>query len=376
MLSNAFRPASQDIALVDPPPDSISRIKFSPTSNLLAVASWDNAVRLYQVDQQGQSMMQGKLSHNAPVLDVTWTENGSHLCAAGCDNMATLYDAQTGTPQQVAQHDAPIKCVEFVNAKGTNVLATAGWDNKLKYWDIRQGQTPAMTIDLGDRAYSMDATKELMVVATANRRLKIIYPDERPEMIFKDVESPLKWQTRVVSCFPTGHTYAVGSIEGRVAIQYPKEIDDKKNYSFKCHRYDIPSGSMPGTPAVFNTATSQNSQNVFAVNTITFHKVHGTFCTGGSDGSITFWDGIGRTKVKAFTLKELNNGDSDARPPQWGTPVVSTAFNHNQEIFAYALSYDWAKGHGGAPPPGQNPTKVMLHSVKPDEVRKKDKLGR
>jgi len=36
--------------------------------------------------------------------------------------------------------------------------------------------------------------------------------------------SPLKWQTRVVSCFPQGNGFAVGSIEGRVGIQY---IDDK-----------------------------------------------------------------------------------------------------------------------------------------------------
>jgi WD40 repeat protein len=56
---------------------------------------------------------------------------------------------------------------------------------------------------------------------------------------------------------------------------------------------------MSGTPA------TSGSQNVFAVNTIDFHKVHGTFCTGGSDGSLTVWDGFGRTKVK----RELHSCD-------------------------------------------------------------------
>ena len=32
--------------------------------------------------------------------------------------------------------------------------------------------------------------------------------------------SPLKWQTRVISCFPTSTGFAMGSVEGRVAIQY------------------------------------------------------------------------------------------------------------------------------------------------------------
>lgn len=44
---------------------------------------------------------------------------------------------------------------------------------------------------------------------------------------------------------------------------------------------------------------SSGSQNVFAINAITFHKIQGTFCTGGGDGSITFWDGVARTKLKS-----------------------------------------------------------------------------
>jgi mRNA export factor len=32
-------------------------------------------------------------------------------------------------------------------------------------------------------------------------------------------ESPLKMQTRVITAFPSGDGYAVGSVEGRVAIQ-------------------------------------------------------------------------------------------------------------------------------------------------------------
>lgn len=49
---------------------------------------------------------------------------------------------------------------------------------------------------------------------------------------------------------------------------------------------------MPGSPAV------TGSQNVFPINTISFHQTQGTFCTGGGDGSLTFWDGMARTKLK------------------------------------------------------------------------------
>lgn len=42
--------------------------------------------------------------------------------------------------------------------------------------------------------------------------------------------SPLKHQTRTVACFADGASFAVGSIEGRVAIQYV--ADDKVRFSF------------------------------------------------------------------------------------------------------------------------------------------------
>jgi hypothetical protein len=54
------------------------------------------------------------------------------------------------------------------------------------------------------------------------------------------VESPLKYQHRCVSIFkdkkgaPTG--FALGSVEGRVAIQYVNVANPKDNFTFKCHR--------------------------------------------------------------------------------------------------------------------------------------------
>lgn len=365
MLSS-FRAPAKDIELSNPPTDSVSALAFSPTQDVLAVASWDNNVRLYDVNSQGQSQGKHMYSHQAPVLDLCWSKDGNYLFSAGCDNTAQMFTMSSGQTQQVAQHDAPIKCLAFADVPGAGmVLITAGWDKKLKYWNL-SSPTPIASVDLSDRAYAMDVADKLLVVATGDRQIHVINLTN-PTAIYKSIESPLKWQTRVVKCFPTGDAYAVGSVEGRVAIQYPGASDDKKNYSFKCHRYDIPVGSMPGTPAV------SGSQQVFAVNSITFHKVQGTFCTGGSDGSLTFWDGVARIKLKSFSCKELGNGDTDIRPPQFGTPIVATSFNHNHEIFAYALSYDWSKGHGGVPPQGSNITKVMLHPVKPDEVNKKPK---
>lgn len=43
-----------------------------------------------------------------------------------------MFDLSTGQSQQVAAHDAPIKCCRFVETNGNSILITAGWDKKLK----------------------------------------------------------------------------------------------------------------------------------------------------------------------------------------------------------------------------------------------------
>lgn len=57
------------------------------------------------------------------------------------------------------------------------------------------------------------------VVATAERHMCIINL-QQPSVIYKQMTSPLKWQTRTIACFPEGDGYAVGSVEGRVAMQF------------------------------------------------------------------------------------------------------------------------------------------------------------
>lgn len=49
-------------------------------------------------------------------------------------------------------------------------------------------------------------------------------------------ESPLKWQTRCVTCFNDEKGYFIGSIEGRCGVQNVDSINIGKNFTFKCHR--------------------------------------------------------------------------------------------------------------------------------------------
>ena len=133
--------------------------------------------------------------------------------------------ANSTEAQQVAAHDAPIRCVETFQYQGNNMLVTGSWDKTVKYWDLRQAQ-PAITLNLQDRVYSMDLRGEMLIVGTADRYVSVVTLGS-PGSVYKNMQSPLKWQTRTVACFTDATGYAVGSIEGRCAIQYVEEKDQK-----------------------------------------------------------------------------------------------------------------------------------------------------
>ncbi|KAI0029340.1 Poly(A)+ RNA export protein [Vararia minispora EC-137] len=338
--SSAAPAKSKDVEVVNSPPDSISSLSFSPAADFLAVGSWDNNVRIYAVGPQGQSEGKAMYGHQAPVLDVCWNKAGTQIISGGADNAARLYDVQTGQSRQVAAHDAAVKCVRSVETPQGTILATGSWDKTLKYWDLRSSQ-PVATVQLPERCYSIDAAYPLLVAATADRHLEV-FNLTNPTKAFKSSLSPLKWQTRIVSCYPTADGFAVGSVEARAAMEYTEHWCHSKCYTFRCHRKEV----------------TKAEYLVHSVNGVLFHPVQqSVFATCGSDGGVTFWDRDARTRLFSFDQQD--------------GPISSIAFNSNGAIFAYAVSYDWHKGHGGMV--SNMPNKVMLHAVTPEETRAKKK---
>ncbi|CAD6450736.1 e3fab969-e09e-4237-b40e-258803a5a4cf [Sclerotinia trifoliorum] len=336
--ANTLGDLSKDIPLNNPPEDSISDLSFSPVSEHLAVASWDKKVRIYEILSSGQSEGRALFDFEGPVFSCHWSKDGKKVVGAGADKTARVMDLESNqTVSQVAAHDQPIKAARFFTAPQTNgeMLVTGSWDNTINYWDLRT-PNPVISVNMNHKVYTLDVQKNVLVVGTAERFINIVDLN-MPDKIKKTIQSPLKWQTRVISLFPDATGFAVGSIEGRCAIQYVEDKDASMNFSFKCHR-DPPSNNMT---------------NVYSVNAISFHPIHGTFSTAGSDGTFHFWDGIAKHRLKGY--------------PSVGGTISATAFNHTGNIFAYAVSYDWSKGYSSNTP--QYPNKIMLHPVNADECK-------
>lgn len=348
-----------DFAVPNSPSDGISSLSFSSNNQFLVAGSWDKGVRCYEVavaqsggggfgqQQQAQinAQLRAQISHDEPVLCTAFTADGATVLSGGCDCQVKSWQLGQAQGTAIGKHDAPVKAVFPVQLMMQPYVLTGSWDKTIRIWDARQPR-PVRQLRLSERCFALDVRDQLMVVATADRKIAIYDLGQLTsgnEAPYRTEDSTLRHQTRCIATFPNQEGFAVGSIEGRVAVHHIKDVS--RNFAFKCHRDSKDAvGSQPPTC------------NIFAVNSIAFHNL-GTFATAGSDGIYNFWDKDSKQRLMAF------------KPA--GNSISAATFNPAGNLYAYALSYDWSRGSENYNP--ATPNNIMLHSVKKEEIQQRTK---
>ncbi|XP_038071025.1 mitotic checkpoint protein BUB3-like isoform X2 [Patiria miniata] len=293
--------------------DGISSVKFGPnTSQFLLVSSWDETVRLYDIEA---NVMRTKYNHTHAVLDCCFYDQ-THTYSAGLDHTLKTFDINTNTESVVGTHEAPVKCVEY--CPDVNVIVTGSWDQTVKLWDPR---TPcnAGSFSQPDKVYTMAVSGDRLIVGTAGRKV-LVWDLRNMGYVQQRRDSSLKYQTRCIRSFPSKQGYVLSSIEGRVAVEYldPSPEVQKKKYAFKCHRLKV-----------------NGIENIYPVNAIAFHNLHNTFATGGSDGFVNIWDGFNKKRLCQFH--------------RYPTTISSLAFSKDGSVLAIASSYMFEEGEQDHP---------------------------
>ena len=397
------------VALPNPPNDGITSLQYieeNATSNnnsgnnnnnqksLLASTSWDGALRLH--DTAAKSHVLTHAMECGPLLCMAAARDGSSgkLYTGGSDGSIRQFDIVTSSTSLIGMHSgcsnnndsnnndkkAACSTLSTIN-NSSSLIASAGWDAKFHLWDVRlssgssssnSSKKPVVTLDLPGKAFSMDTSMDgtKVVVATSGRKncfIDIRSPTnvitatdntdaeeaeaaatkENPPLAKSILvrDSSLKYQTRCIKFFqPYSYGIAIGSIEGRVAIEYLSDIGispppssttplNTKKYAFKCHRVnDI----------------------IYPVNDIVFHPIHGTFATGGADGTVVTWDG--NNKKKIANIVKLQNS------------IACLAYNCNGSELAMASSYTFEEGERDHPREEIYVREVLESEVKPKVV--------
>jgi len=216
---------------------------------------------------------------------------------------------------------------------------SAGWDKTIRQWDSRAA-TEVEVVALPDKAYAMAVSALYVVVGTADRHV-LLYDIRKMGEVLETRESSLKRQTRCIRMFPDETGYAMGSVEGRVAIEYISEAQQNLKYAFKCHRV---------------VASANSPERLYPVNALAFHPWYGTFASGGADRTISVWDGQNKKRLAYY---------------KYPSSIAALAFNHTGSILAVASSYTFEEGENPTIPHG--PNAVYLRHMQDHEVRPKSK---
>ncbi|OAX32666.1 WD40 repeat-like protein [Rhizopogon vinicolor AM-OR11-026] len=246
----------------------------------------------------GHTYISAKFDHRAAILSCLF--GGSTHAYNGClDTGVHELDLSTEKVTSLGQHANAASALS--DAREINTLISGSWYQSPRFWEPRAPKAEVSNHTLPERVYHMDIVNNTLVVSMASR-LFHIYDVRRMSEPAQTRESSLKFMTR---------GYAIGSVEGRIVVEYldPSPEAQEKTYAFKCHRKNI-----------------EDVDHVWPINALAFHPVHNTFASAGSDGTVSIWD---------------------HKYPKYASAIPSIAFNCDGTHLAVGVSYTWDEGEDG-----------------------------
>ncbi|KFZ17327.1 hypothetical protein V501_01790, partial [Pseudogymnoascus sp. VKM F-4519 (FW-2642)] len=144
----------------------VRSVAFSHDSKLLASASYDNTVKVW--DAATGTLQQTLEGHSGSVSSVAFSHDSRLLASASDDNTVKVWDAATGTLQQTLEgHSNAVSSVAF--SHDSRLLASASYDNTVKVWDAAIGTLQQTLAGHSGSVRSVAFSRDSKLLASASR---------------------------------------------------------------------------------------------------------------------------------------------------------------------------------------------------------------
>lgn len=316
--------------------EPVSSIALSPNGRILATASWDHTIKLW--DSQSGSLIRTLAGHASRVLCIAFSPDG-RLLASGAgvwdDSDARgelkLWNSQSGAEvEQIGAHTGAVTAVAF--APDGASLASGSADTTINLWNLRSHSGEVLRgRDGGHRGlvYSVRFSPDGRTLASGGRDKTIRLWDvagrrEKPRS-FSESHKGGVWS---VAFSPDGKTLLTGSWDNTVKL------------------WDLDTGRIQATL----------KDHRATVTCVAFSPDGRLLATGSADQTVRLWNAgsgapgrvlrghTGGVTSLAFAAggKTLATGSRDGRAKLWDIPAVESDVisKHGDWVFAAAFSPD------------------------------------
>ena len=382
----------EEIDLLTGHTSSVESVSFSSDGQTLASGSWDNTVRVWDVNT-GKHLrtLEG---HTLWVNSVSFSPDGNTLASGSADETVRVWDVNTGRHLRTLTGDLDrIHSVSFSSDGQT--LASGSWDNTVRVWDINTGR-PLHTLRHTDRVHSVAFSPDGNTLASGGDDDTVRVWDANTGKHLHTLRHT-DW-VNSVSFSPDGQTLASGSWDNTVNVwdvntgRHLRTLTRRHtgyyyyvySVAFSPDGNTLASGSGKGGGEIHlwdvNTGRSLRTVTLTGhmdrVNSVSFSPDDSILASGGSsDDNLHLWDvNTGRhlRTLEGHTYwvdsvsfspdgQLLASGSQDGTPRVWdvntgsylrtltgrGSYGNSVAFSPDGNTLASAGAY-WNENHGSS----------------------------
>lgn len=267
--------------------DFISDLKYISEIDTVLVSSWDGVLSVYKItlrDGFYKVTLDKKIDTGFPILSCCYGNNGVYL--GGVHGELYFLNLETQNLTIIKNNRAKSGIIRIISYYDDYIAGS--WDGYLQIIDPHLNDIKLCKTVENGKILTMDCTNEHLVVCMTGNKIKLFKAPitKMNEGIL--VDSVLKYQTRDIKLIPDGSGYVIGSIDGRVAVEYFDNPSDQ--FAFRCHRMKL-----------------SDVQFVFPVNTLLFRPNTDILFTGGADGCVSCWSLKDRRKLKQYNKLDDNS---------------------------------------------------------------------
>ena len=296
-------------------------VAISPDSRTVATASWDQTVRLWQMNPLMQTMDWLEDS----VTGVAFNPNGDRFASVKLNGTVQLWSHQGALLKTLGTHKGEAWTVEV--SPDNTYLVSGSSDNTAKVWSP-DGQLLHTLTGHQDAIYTVDISPDSQTIATGslNGDVKLWHRDGRLRRVIETQQSPIF----KLEFSPDGKTLAVTGTQNSLRIWNldGQLIHDVGHDGTLAALAFSPDGQWLATADA--NSVQLRRQNGEIIHTITDHQT-----AGGLMGAIAF-----NPDSTLFAVTSRNDNLNTWQIDLWRTDGtrINTLIGHQSEVRAIAFS--------------------------------------